>query len=83
MHRIATKPGDLDSEKKLESVRQTPSDILFISTADTELSGLAQVWGKRFRKKARLTLGLIQARPDSWEESGFRKIIRVLKLMEA
>ncbi len=63
MHRIATKPGDLDSEKKLESVRQTPADILFISTADTELSGLAQVWGKRFRKKARLTLRLMQANP--------------------
>ena len=51
------------SEKKLESVSQTPADILFISTADTELSGLAQVWGKRFRKKARLTLRLIQANP--------------------
>ena len=63
MHRIATKPGDLDSEKKLESVRQTPSDILFISTADTELSVLAQVWGKRFQKKARLTLRLMQANP--------------------
>ena len=63
MHRIATKPGDLDSEKKLESVSQTPANILFISTADTELSGLAQVWGKRFRKKARLTLRLMQANP--------------------
>jgi len=63
MHRIATKPGDLDSEKKLESVLQTPADILFISTADTELSGLAQVWGKRFRKKAEQTLSLMQAIP--------------------
>ncbi|MBC8259629.1 MAG: cobaltochelatase subunit CobN [SAR324 cluster bacterium] len=63
MHRIATKPGDLDSEKKLESVRQTPADILFISTADTELSGLAQVWGKRFRKKESPTLRLMQANP--------------------
>jgi len=65
MHRIATKPGDLDSEKKLESVLQTPADILFISTADTELSGLAQVWGKRFRKKAEQTLSLMQAIPLS------------------
>ena len=63
MHRIATKPGDLDSEKKLESVRQSPADILFISTADTELSGLAQVWGKRFGKKAEQTLSLMQAIP--------------------
>ncbi len=63
MHRIATKPGDLDSERKLEGVRQTPADILFISTADTELSGLAQVWGKRFQKKAEQTLSLMQAIP--------------------
>ncbi|HBL55039.1 MAG TPA: hypothetical protein DDZ36_03905, partial [Deltaproteobacteria bacterium] len=67
MHRIATKPGDLDSERKLENEffadHQTPADILFISTADTELSGLAQVWGKRFRKKASPTLRLMQANP--------------------
>ena len=45
MHRIATKPGELDLERKLEkganAVQQTPADILFVSTADTELSGLA------------------------------------------
>ena len=63
MHRIATKPGDLDSERKLEGVCQTPADILFISTADTELSGLAQVWGKRFGKKTEQTLSLMQAIP--------------------
>jgi len=62
MHRIATKPGDLDSERKLESVQQTPADILFISTADTELSGLVQVWGKRYREAA-LTLRLMHATP--------------------
>ena len=62
MHRIATKPGDLDSEKKLEPIQQTPADILFISTADTELSGLVQVWGKRYRE-AVLTLRLMHATP--------------------
>ncbi len=59
MHRIASQSGDLDSERKLEAVRQTPADILFISTADTELSGLAQVWGKSLRKRLRL----MQANP--------------------
>ena len=67
MHRIATKPGELDLERKLESgpsaTEQTPADILFISTADTELSGLAQVWGKRFRKETKHTLSLMQATP--------------------
>jgi len=63
MHRIATKPGDLDLEKKLVAIKQTPADILFISTADTELSGLAQVWGKRFQENERLSLRLMQANP--------------------
>jgi len=67
MHRIATKPGELDLERKLGSgpsaTEQTPADILFISTADTELSGLAQVWGKRFRKETKHTLSLMQATP--------------------
>ena len=62
MHRIATKPGDLDSEKKLEPVQQTPADILFISTADTELSGLVQAWGKRYDESP-LTLRLMHATP--------------------
>ena len=54
MHRIATKPGDLDFERELCAVKQTPADILFISTADTELSAIAQVWGQRFRGRLRL-----------------------------
>ena len=63
MHRIATRSGDLDLEKKLESVKQSPADILFISTADTELSGLAHIWGNLLRKKGIHTMRLMQANP--------------------
>ncbi len=54
MHRVATQSGELDLERKLEAVRQTPAEILFISTADTELAGIAKVWGSRYSKKLRL-----------------------------
>ena len=54
MHRIATKPGDLDFERELKAVSQTPADILFVSTADNELSSIAQVWGPRFKGNLRL-----------------------------
>ena len=54
MHRIATIAGDLDFERELSLVNQTPADILFVSTADTDLSGIAQVWGPRFKGKLRL-----------------------------
>ena len=54
MHRVATQSGDLDLERKLEAVRQTPAEILFVSTADTELSALARVWGPKFGGRLRL-----------------------------
>ena len=56
MHRVATLSGELDHERKFETISQNPSEILFISTADTELAGLAKIWSDRFGKK----LGLFQ-----------------------
>ena len=44
MHRVATLSGELDHERKFETISQNPSEILFISTADTELAGLAKIW---------------------------------------
>ena len=57
MHRVATLSGELDHEHKFEAISQNPSEILFISTADTELAGLAKIWSDRFGKK----LGLYQS----------------------
>ena len=37
MHRIANDAGRLDLERRLESVRQSPAEIVFVSSADTEL----------------------------------------------
>ena len=45
MHRIANDAGRLDLERRLESVRQSPAEIVFVSSADTELSALARIWG--------------------------------------
>ena len=38
MHRVATLSGELDHERKFETTSQNPSEILFISTADTAVS---------------------------------------------
>jgi len=67
MHRIATKPGDLDFERELKAVSQTPADILLVSTADTELSSIAQVWGPRFKGKLRLMQANRLQHPNSAE----------------
>ena len=51
MHRVAKLSGELDHEHKFEAISQNPSEILFISTPDTELAGLAQLWSDRFGQK--------------------------------
>ena len=57
MHRVATLSGELDHEHKFEAISKNTFEILFISTADTELAGLAKIWSDRFGKK----LGLFQS----------------------
>ena len=54
MHRIATEAGKLDLERKLESIRQSPAEIVFVSSADTELAALARIWGPKFGIRLRL-----------------------------
>ena len=42
MHLLAATPGSIDDGKEPVDLGQTPSDLVFISAADTELAGLAQ-----------------------------------------
>ncbi|MDE9451447.1 cobaltochelatase subunit CobN [Aliiroseovarius sp. Z3] len=42
MHLLAATPGSIDDGKEPVDLGQTPSDVVFISAADTELAGLAQ-----------------------------------------
>ncbi|WP_371170398.1 cobaltochelatase subunit CobN [Aliiroseovarius sp. 2305UL8-7] len=42
MHLLAATPGSIDDGKEPVDLGQTPSDLVFISAADTELAGLSQ-----------------------------------------
>ena len=41
MHRVATEAGGLDLERRLQSIKQSPAELVFVSSADTELAALA------------------------------------------
>ena len=42
MHLLAATPGRVDDGKEPVDLEQTPSDILFLSAADTELAALSE-----------------------------------------
>ena len=67
MHRIATEAGKLDLERKLESIRQSPAEIVFVSSADTELAALARIWGPKFGTRLRLMNASSLQHPDAAE----------------
>ena len=45
MHRVATEAGGLDLERRMQSIKQSPAELVFVSSADTELAALAQGFG--------------------------------------
>lgn len=55
MHWVGTQDGGLDSERELILNDQTTGEIVFLSTADTDLSAVASQWGPVFGKRLRLT----------------------------
>ena len=67
MHRIANDAGRLDLERRLESVRQSPAEIVFVSSADTELSALARIWGPEFGNRLRLMNAASLQHPEAAE----------------
>ena len=36
MHRVATEAGGLDLERSLQGIKQSPAELVFVSSADTE-----------------------------------------------
>lgn len=53
MHWTAAEPGQLDAERALTLVEQTPGEVIFLSAADTDLYSVASIWtellGSRLR----------------------------------
>ena len=67
MHRIATEPGNLDAERRLEAVRQTPAEVVVVSSADTELAALARMWGPQLGVRLRLMNAAPLQHPEAAE----------------
>jgi cobaltochelatase CobN len=76
MHWTAAQPGCLDIERELILIEQTPGEIVFLSTADTDLSCAASVWRERFGKRLRLAHAFSLRQPvaaDHYIETVLRK----------
>jgi cobaltochelatase CobN len=54
MHWTAAEPGQLDAERALTLIEQTPGEIVFLSAADTELYAVASVWKEQFGSRLRV-----------------------------
>lgn len=54
MHWTATQPGLLDAERELVLIEQTPSEVVFLSAADTDLACVASTWRNVFGKRLRI-----------------------------
>lgn len=50
MHLLAARPGGYSDENAVVRIDQTPADIVFLSTADTDLALLAGVYEKKFHR---------------------------------
>jgi cobaltochelatase CobN len=54
MHWTAAEPGQLDAERVLTLIEQTPGEIVFLSAADTELYAVASIWKEQFGSRLRV-----------------------------
>ncbi len=54
MHWTAGQPGGFDNEQELRLVDQTPGEVIFASTADTDLAAVASIWTPMFGRRLRL-----------------------------
>jgi len=54
MHWTAAEPGQLDAERALTLMEQTPGEIVFLSAADTELYAVASIWKEQFGSRLRV-----------------------------
>jgi cobaltochelatase CobN len=54
MHWTAAEPGQLDAERALTLIEQTPGEVVFLSAADTELYAVASIWKEQFGSRLRV-----------------------------
>src|SRR6201987_4455638 len=54
MHWTAAEPGQLDAERAVTLIEQTPGEVVFLSAAYTELYAVAAIWKEQFGSRLRV-----------------------------
>ena len=54
MHWTVAEPGQLSAERALTLIEQTPSEVIFLSAADTDLYSVASIWTAQLGSRLRV-----------------------------
>src|ERR1700751_1787717 len=82
MHWTAAEPGQLDAERALTLIEQTPGEIVFLSAADTELYAVASIWKEQFGSRLRVA-SAFPLRPPVAADHDIDRVISKAKLVVA
>jgi cobaltochelatase CobN len=82
MHWTAAEPGQLDAERALTLIEQTPGEIVFLSAADTELYAVASIWKEQFGSRLRVASAFPLRQPVAADHY-IDQVIRKAKLVVA
>jgi cobaltochelatase CobN len=82
MHWTAAEPGQLDAERALTLIEQTPGEIVFLSAADTELYAVASIWKEQFGPRLRVASAFPLRQPVAADHY-IEQVIRKAKLVVA
>ena len=82
MHWTAAEPGQLDAERALTLIEQTPGEIVFLSAADTELYAVASIWKEQFGTRLRVASAFPLRQPVAADHY-IDRVIRKAKLVVA
>ncbi len=82
MHWTAAEPGQLDAERALTLIEQTPGEIAFLSAADTELYAVASILKEQFGSRLRVASAFPLRQPVAADHY-IDKVIRKAKLVVA
>ncbi|MBV9275433.1 MAG: cobaltochelatase subunit CobN [Verrucomicrobia bacterium] len=82
MHWTAAEPGQLDAERALTLIEQTPGEVVFLSAADTELYAVASIWKEQFGSRLRVASAFPLRQPVAADHY-IEQVIKKAKLVVA
>jgi cobaltochelatase CobN len=82
MHWTAAEPGQLDAERALTLIEQTPGEVVFLSAADTELYAVASIWKELLGSRLRVASAFPLRQPVAADHY-IEHVIRKAKLVVA